>query len=400
VAATSNRLLALSNPPRSLAQDAAGNTWSDQQRKAGWTASHDLSGRLTLIRATTNSTRYTTTAYVYDTAGQRVLKQPVSQETCNGRDLGGPCSTLPIQGGGTAYIHGPNGQLLGEYNATTGAPIREYLWLQDLPLAVVAYDMATGTDPAPVFYIHTDHLNTPRVVLDRNGAQRWSWVAEPFGNSSPNTSPVGLAAFTLNLRMPGQVFDAESGLLYNWNRTYDAGVGRYTQSDPIGLEGGINTYAYAESQPTKLTDPKGLFSGALHQDVTRQAARARCPALASTLPRLVEWADYAPDSQLPSESRRHAMCVPGQSASEGMVRTERYIDEQIATCTVTGLANALHAAQDKHARGHRGCQQWDGNLTLTHVRGDLAGSGGLGDALIESQLVLDRFKAKCPCKCD
>ena len=60
VAATSNRLLALSNPPRSLAQDAAGNTWSDQQRKAGWTASHDLSGRLTLIRATTNSTRYTT----------------------------------------------------------------------------------------------------------------------------------------------------------------------------------------------------------------------------------------------------------------------------------------------------------------------------------------------------
>jgi RHS repeat-associated protein len=260
VAATSNRLLALSNPPRSLAQDAAGNTWADQQGSLGWTASHDLSGRLTRIRATTNGSQYTTTSYVYDTAGQRVLKQPLSSETCTGTPPAIACRTFPIYAGGIAYVHGPNGQLLGEYDATTGAPIREYLWLQDLPLAVVAYDMATGTDPAPVFYIHTDHLNTPRVVLDRNGAQRWSWVAEPFGNSSPNTSPVGLAAFTLNLRMPGQVFDVESGLLYNWNRTYDAGVGRYTQSDPIGLAGGIDTYAYVGGNPVSYTDPEGLLA--------------------------------------------------------------------------------------------------------------------------------------------
>ena len=98
-------------------------------------------------------------------------------------------------------------------------------------------------------------------MIDRAGVQRWSWVAEPFGNSPPVEDPVGYGAFTLNLRMPGQYFDVESGLAYNWNRSYDAGLGRYTQSDPIGLQGGINTYAYVGGNPISYTDPDGLQRG-------------------------------------------------------------------------------------------------------------------------------------------
>jgi len=105
------------------------------------------------------------------------------------------------------------------------------------------------------YFIETDHLNTPRRITDQSNNVVWQWQNnDPFGNNVPSSS----AGFEFNLRFPGQYFDRETNLHYNYYRDYDPSTGRYVQSDPIGLEGGINTFAYALNNPISWVDRLGL----------------------------------------------------------------------------------------------------------------------------------------------
>ncbi|MDO8344562.1 MAG: RHS repeat-associated core domain-containing protein [Cellvibrio sp.] len=130
----------------------------------------------------------------------------------------------------------------------TGATLREYIYWGDQQIALVNYGV--------VYYIHSDHLNTPQVITDANQQVVWMGDYEPFGKLAANQTN----SIKLFSRFPGQYLDNETGLYYNYFRDYDPSIGRYIESDPIGLEGGINTYGYVVGNPVNNIDPKGLLS--------------------------------------------------------------------------------------------------------------------------------------------
>jgi RHS repeat-associated protein len=164
-------------------------------------------------------------SYAYDFDGQRVAKTTSSAIT--------------------QFLYDRAGHLLAENNGATGAAQTEYLWLDDMPLALV-----TG---GTLYFIHPDHLGTPQKATDAAQNLAWDAVLRPFGQTEQQTFPS-----LTNLRFPGQYFDVEDGLNQNWFRDYDPSIGRYIESDPIGLDGGINTYAYVAGNPVAGIDPRGL----------------------------------------------------------------------------------------------------------------------------------------------
>ncbi len=114
-------------------------------------------------------------------------------------------------------------------------------------------------------YVEADHLGTPRAVVNATSQKAiWSWSlnSEAFGNTAPNSDPdADGTQYVFDLRFPGQRHDQASGLSYNYFRDYEAATGRYSQSDPIGLAGGISTYGYVAGNPMAMSDSLGLVYG-------------------------------------------------------------------------------------------------------------------------------------------
>jgi RHS repeat-associated protein len=145
------------------------------------------------------------------------------------------------------YGYDEDSQILDEYGATN----RDYVWMDGNPVANVDTTGTTST----LAYVTADQLGTPRAVADSNGNTEWqnAYQGNPWNEQSPTSS-----GYVYNLGFPGQYFDVETGLSFNNARNYDPTTGRYLQSDPIGLMGGPNTYAYVTNNPLSLSDPYGL----------------------------------------------------------------------------------------------------------------------------------------------
>ena len=236
---SSHRLSSVDGLARSY--DANGNTTYNPQ--LAWPIQvYDERNRLTRVQ----SLNEMAIDYQYNGAGKRVLKSDPNAQ--------------PV-----SYFYGPAGELL-QSKQSFGLTVisTTHLYLGQTPVGVL-----TGMGaPMPV---ETDHLGTPRAVIDpaRNTTiWRWELVtgdasqggSNAFGDRPANEDPDGdESIFRYDLRFPGQQYDAETGLHYNYYRDYEPSTGRYVQSDPIGLDGGISSFGYTLGSPLRFSDAFGLL---------------------------------------------------------------------------------------------------------------------------------------------
>lgn len=164
------------------------------------------------------------------------------------------------------FLYNTDGQLVSETarrDDRSAVRARDLVWLGPIAVAQVERRVtADGTTrKADMLSLHADHLGAPRLARDATGTTVWRWQGDAFGaragdTPAVNRDPDGDGKITeVSLRFPGQYHDRESGLWYNHYRDYDAKLGRYVQSDPIGLKGGVNRYGYVLGNP--------IFSSAL-----------------------------------------------------------------------------------------------------------------------------------------
>lgn len=234
-------------PGQSFSYDANSNRLSDVDGSYSYTAASNRMatgppGPVTLDAAG-NTLTFAGQTYTYNDAGRMATATVGGQTSSYTYYENQLRASKTVNGVATLFHYDPAGRLIAETD-DAGSVLREYIWDDDVPVAQV--------EGATVTYLHTDQLGTPRLGTSQAGGEVWRWGSDAFGTSPPTGS------VTVNLRFPGQYYDAETGLHQNWHRTYDPLSGRYVESDPIGLAGGWNTYGYVAGNTLGYTDPSGL----------------------------------------------------------------------------------------------------------------------------------------------
>lgn len=198
-----------------------------------------------------NITSDGTLTFIYDQKNQlkEVKEEGTSKATYTYNGLG---QRVKKEAGGetTLYHYDLDGKLIAE-SLPSGSMTREYLYMGKVRVAMV--DVANDN---AVYHYLNDRLGSPEILTDASGTVVWEAWYEPFGEAHihPSSSVVN------NHRLPGQYYDQETGLHYNYHRYYDPKTGRYLTPDPIGLGGGTNLYTYVGNNPINRNDPLALLS--------------------------------------------------------------------------------------------------------------------------------------------
>lgn len=231
--------------------DAAGNTLAQNDGSYTFTYSYNDAGRL---REAYRDGQLKMTSS-YDAYGRRVVKVK-------------PSGSTEVT---SVFLYAPDGRLLSETVLRSGwanpSAYREVIWLDEMPVAHLRRTFfSSGNLAVSQFtYLHADHLNTPRFGTDENQTVMWRNRTDAFGEGDVEPDPDGDGVSVwIQLRFPGQYSDGATGVFYNYFRDYEPGTGRYVESDPIGLDGGVNTYTYVRGNPATSVDVRGLFEVVVH----------------------------------------------------------------------------------------------------------------------------------------
>ncbi len=231
--ATSNLLTSVkqgSTTTRAFVYDAAGNTTKDTRGSTAYNYSINDAGRISQLTIGTT----VTAKYTYDAKDRLSVRQTLNMS---------PAGT-------TQMLYDVWDHLLAETDGA-GHVVKQYIWVGDEPVAVL--DGTSNVASPTLYYVHADHLQRPELMTNAAGNVVWTAYYEPFGAVSSITG-----SLTDNQRFPGQWFQIEAGLHYNWHRHYDPTIGRYTSPDPAGVIGGRSIFGYASQNPQSLRDPSGL----------------------------------------------------------------------------------------------------------------------------------------------
>jgi RHS repeat-associated protein len=191
--------------------------------------------------------------YRYNTQGERISKTVYDKSGL--MKVGAQANA----GRPTYYLY--DHQRLSAEADEQGHLTAQYVYLGNAPIAKL--------EGEHVYAIHTDQLGSPQQVTDPQGKTVWQAAYRAFGEATVDADPDRDGkSFTLNLRLPGQYYDEETGLHYNYLRDYDPKTGRYVTSDPVGLAGGVNPYAYVGNDPLGAVDPLGLYEVDIHYYMT------------------------------------------------------------------------------------------------------------------------------------
>ncbi len=205
--------------------DAAGNMVRKVTGSAETIYVYNVENRLARVE---NGAGSVIAEYGYDPFGRRIRKEAA--------------------GVTTYYLYSDEG-LIGEYQSD-GTALKTYGYKPHSTWTTDPLFMATD---GKYYFYHNDHLGTPQKLTSEAGEVVWAATYTTFGKATVTVSQV-----ENNLRFPGQYYDSESGLHYNYHRYYDVETGRYLRVDPIGMRGGINVYVYAEDSPINFIDYNGL----------------------------------------------------------------------------------------------------------------------------------------------